>query len=810
MTVPPPLPADPLHPSRPTQTPILVQEVALAGGDVEAVLIMLTLLLAPLNLRYLLAILDNLRRLTRLYPALFSKLSEVQRRALELTLASYNAVASVRNHELLRDLMMSPRASKIGNLRYATIRHPLFSLLMQEHPHSATAGFFDLLVAAVTAKALALRQHFSWTPYATYINPVSRADAHCPQPLNGSLENIERAARAVTGASGADPLAVLAENPDNEDVDKILSTLLAQAKKNAYSKEAVAFARLVRSFLKATVPEEDSSSGGRGRRGYRESLNYGTLRIGALEATTTDVAGVDVIEIVPKSLVELAEAHDLAVGELQLQPQFLVDLDAGGALPPTARNTLSRYRINQLARAQQLMPTSPYALRGPTLAATNRLLARQDLPPRVALLLRASLATGRSVEALTEIHLTSGASVDAAAEDLEFDVVRGTWRIKVNQPSLRKTAAPRGARHTSSHGDLPDFFGVYAIAQACHAAAKERAERVRIRWTPAELEEALRALRGERGSRLTPEFLGRALPLAVYQQTGDLATGALVSRWLPNGSATLLHYLTVDRTALAIRYGQGADWLRRKLHLPEASVTPVEPGAVGMRNCPDDATVRILVRELIQELETHSVRNSEDRISYVNLLSTYTLLYMTQGLGLRNAIDPDPNVQIMPDGLGLAIFSDKRVSDAHERVIYCPVDLAQHIRGIASLTARLRDDFPAACGSDSPGLLPYIETDGRMRCYHPSDVRRVLGIDRFDFEPNALRRRARSVMYAYQGPDAAGLGHGFSGWMGHWTFATNPHRPEAGGLRNVIHRVVAEVITPQLVADGWRTVVPRI
>lgn len=424
-------------------------------------------------------------------------------------------------------------------------------------------------------------------------------------------------------------------------------------------------------------------------------------------------------------------------------------------------------------------------------------------------MLRTSLSTGRPVQALSEIHLTSGASVLAAREDVEYDIVRGTWRVRANRPSLRRTAVPTGARLTTTHVELPDLFNAEDSARACRLDAREKTERIPIRWTASEQEQAISILKR---AGLTPEFLGRALPMALYQQTGDLATGALISRWLPNGCATLIHYLTVDRTTIAARYSKAATWLRRELQFPDTIIVDVEPGAVGMHNCPNDDTVLNVVRELLARLEEQPVRTREDRIEYVNLLSTYTLLFMTQGLGLRNWIDPDPHVHAMPngfDGLGLAIFSDKKVTEAHTRVVYCPAELTRHLEGVGSLTERLLDEFPAAGGSEAPGLLPFIEADGRVRRYHPSDARKVLG-ESFEFEPNALRRRARSSMYQYAGPDAAELGHGFNGWMGHWTFASNPHRPESGGLRNGIYRVVTQVITPLLAADGWRAVLPRI
>jgi hypothetical protein len=179
---------------------------------------------------------------------------------------------------------------------------------------------------------------------------------------------------------------------------------------------------------------------------------------------------------------------------------------------------------------------------------------------------------------------------------------------------------------------------------------------------------------------------------------------------------------------------------------------------------------------------------------------------------LRNAVDPDPDVQKMPPssgGLGLAIFSDKLVSSSHIRVLYCPAELTEHVTGLAGFTDRVTQEFPAVTGNEAPGLLPFITEGGQARCYHPGDVSRVLGA-RFPFMPNALRRRARSRMYEYGGDDAVALAHGFSAWMGHWTDATNPHRPESGGVREALRGVATQIIGPLLREDGWLSVPPRV
>lgn len=806
--LPAPIPDDPRFPGRPTHTVQVLGALARSGFDFTKVQVAQSLLLAPLNLKFCLPVLGNLKRLHKNHPDAFSHLKDFHADALQKTIESNDLLLQISDPKLMVELRKSPRDSVTGNLNYSTSRHPLYSLLMLEHPY-ATSPYFDLLVAFTIGKSIGLRVDFQWEHYRQYIHPDGRLTALCPQQLNSAIARIEFLGRAVTGNKSSDPFARLAEKSVPLEITSILNFYKEEAKLNRHSKSAVKFAAKIESFLEAT-----SSRGGGGRGGDRDvrnGLNIGTLLAGDLAITASEFDGASIVSCINSHAEQKAADLDMAPEEVTAGvPTLLLELGIGASLPTSARIALSRHIANQVAKSQQLMVTRDSGLRPHRLQPVRALLTNTNLSPKVSLLLRASLATGRPISVLEKMVITTGASVEDADEAIELDTVRKTWRIKVNSPSLRKKDPPARARATSSHAELPDVVGATTFAIAYRTSKSLEAERVVLRWTPDDQEQAKALLKS---IKLDAEYLGRVLPMALYESSGDLATGALISRWLPNSSETYLHYLSVNRKRIAEKYWEAAQSLRPMLSLPMPDVMPmIETGFVGMHNCPDDGSIRQLVAELLVELESHPTATTADRASYINLLSTYTVLYLTQGLGLRNSIDPDPEVQSMSaaaGGLGLAIFSDKLITDSHIRVLYCPSGLTEHMAGLENFSTRIQQEFPTAGGKEAPGLLPFVDEDGRVRRYHPKDVAQVLG-ERFNFMPNALRRRARSRMYDYRGCDAAALGHGFSAWMGHWSAANNPHRPESGGLREALRGVATKIIGPLLNEDGWRPVPPRV
>lgn len=808
LMLPPLIPSDPRFPDRPAQAVELLHAVAATGGSVTKVQTAQALLLPPLNHRFFEPVLGNFKRLYTAYPEAFASLQEAQTAALKQALDAHTLLLQVNDPKLTAELQQSPRDSELGNLNYATGRHPLFALLMLEHPYS-TARYLDLLLAHAVAHAISLRTDFSWEAYRDYIDPETRMSTPSPQPLNDSIVRIEFLGRGVTASNQADPFARLAERNIPLEIEAIFSFYREEAKRNHYSKAAVAFVERIDSFLKDKTGRPRGPVGG--DRDIRDGLNLGTLLAGDASITASELEGVDIIQCVESEAIQIASDLDMVPEEVSARATtLLLDVGSSAGLPPSALAAVSRHMANQLARSQQLMVTRDTGLRPYRLDPVRDLLKAELDNPSIALLLRASIATGRPVSELESMTITTGASVDDADQAVEFDLVRQTWRIKVNAAQLRQRRAPSGARPTRSRAELPDAFGTAAVAHQYRASKNVDAQRVVVRWSPKDHKAALNQLKP---LELTEDYLGRILPMALYQSTGDLATGTLISRWLPNSSVTYLHYLTVDRQRIAENYWQAAQSLKPCLDLPMPAEMPaIERGFVGMPNCPDDDYMRQLVADLIAELMAHPTATRADRAHYINRLSAYTVLYLTQGLGLRNSIDPDPDVQTMPaptGHLGLAIFEDKRVSSAHLRLVYCPADLTAHMAGLKGFSARIQQEFPAVTGIEAPGLLPFIDEQGRTRRFHPSDIARVLGA-RFPFLPNALRRRARTRMYEYRGADAVLLGHGYSTWMGHWSEANHPHRHEASGLRQALRGVATQIIAPLLREDGWRPLPPRV
>jgi hypothetical protein len=444
LQVPTKIPDDPKFPGRPTQTVQVLQALAQCGVDFTAVQTSLSLLLAPLNLRFLVPVLGNLKRLYKSHPEAFSPLNDYHKEALQKAIDSFDHLFRISDPKLMVDLRKSPRDSVTGNLNYSTSRHPLYSLLMLEHPH-ATSSYFDLLVASAIAKAIMLRQDFQWDPYQQYVHPDGRLTAVCPQQLNSAIARIEFLGRAVTGSKISDPFAKLAEKSVPLEINSVLDFFNNEAKLNRHSKSAVRFSAKIKSFLEAT-----SSRGGGGRSGdrdFRNGLNIGTLLAGDMAITPSELEGADIISCINSNAEQKASDLDMAPEEMVAGiPTLLLDLGIGATLPTSARIALSRHIANQVARSQQMMVTRDSGLRPYRLQPIGSLLANITPGSKVSLLLRASLATGRPINVLEKMVITTGASVEDADETIELDTVCRTWRVKVNSPSLRKKDPPAGAR----------------------------------------------------------------------------------------------------------------------------------------------------------------------------------------------------------------------------------------------------------------------------------------------------------------------------------------------------------------------------
>jgi hypothetical protein len=616
--LPPEIPDDPQFPDRPSHAFKILAAVAKNDGDFKKLQTAQSALLAPLNHRFFLPILENLARLYETYPNAFSSLNGIHAAALRQTLDSYDLLGEISDVALLDELRSTPRHSVTGNLRYSTGRHPLYSLLMLEHPHP-TGGYFDVMVAATVCKAISLREHFDWEAYRQYVHPETRLTALCPQPLNSVIARVEFLARSLTSDTHRDPLSKLAARKVPLEISAILDFLCKESMLNSHSKSAVRLAEKVDSFLHATSSREGGRRGS--SYGIREGINLGTLIAGPLEASAAELPGAMYVSCTTSDARQEAADLDMVPEELSSSaPTLLLDLGIGAGLPASARTALSRHMAAQIARVQQLMPTRDSGLRPHRLQPVGAMMSCSSISPSVALLLRASLACGRPISILERMAITVGASADDADETIEFDIVRGTWRIKVNTPALRMRQPPAGARPTCSHAELPDVVGAVPLARAYHSGKGSYAERIALRWTAAEHEQAAALLKS---IRLDADFLGRLLPMALYQATGDLATGALIGKWLPNGSTTYLHYLTVERRRIAEQYWRAATSLRPALMLPMSdAMPPIEIGCVGMHNCPSDQLMRTLVTEMISELQSQRTATTGDRAAYINLLYT--------------------------------------------------------------------------------------------------------------------------------------------------------------------------------------------
>lgn len=799
------------RPNRVPQIQRAIAEVAAAGGNVDAVKLSLTVLNATDNLRHACDAIEGAIQLIQVYPEAFSTLDEQRLELLSFLHEAKASLLMVSSKDLRRDLTRSPHGS-IGLLHYATGRHPLWSLLMLRHPHQRTRDWFDFLLATTISQSLVLRCDFTWDTYQGYIEG---SHSNTIQPFNSSLEVIERLFRKISSSTIRDPLGVLADIPPSSSLEDVLDQLEHQSRRNRYSADSQELGAEIRKYLRHKPGDRLSLPPLRGGRRRHGSPHIGTYRFGQFEATRDDEVPAYLLQMISEAITKAAIALDLHPKELVGDPVLLANLEARATLPGEARRESLRHILAQLSRSQQMMPARLSGLKGWRISHLTRLILGVDGTPSDRFLLIASLATGRPLDSIPEIHITHDADVSDVKATIELDIVRCVWRLQINQPGLKNADSQKGALIAGDIAELPDLYGACRAASGLLDESGPIHERTILSLTPTRRLGALRLLKEISTGDVSPAYLSKILPMALLEATGDLATGALIGNWLPIDCDVVLHYLTVERMAVVRHYMRATLHLQGRYGLPMHGipVRPVfSPGAVGMHNCPSDETIREAIAGLISQLQAQVPRTRSERIQYINSYSLYSLLMMTQALGYRNRVDPEPNVYDLPASagdMGLAVFGDKLSTPAHYRVMYCPAIVKHQLHNWDRVRASAIAEFSPGSSSDAYGVFILIGDDGRIRPMQPKDIPELLG-EAFAFLPNALRRRARSKLYEYEGQYVARLGRGYAVWMGHWTYATTPHRPLSDGMRRMLREITKEIIEPLLHQDGWQVVEPLL
>lgn len=798
---------------RPENDEALLVAIDNYGESRDTMANVLALANCPRNIRFLDTVLKNLMDLTIEHSKFFELLTADKRALLDNCFWARDALASIKDRELSKDIYASPKEDGIGILGYAVTAAPIYGILLLDHPHQATRQYFRSIVAKVVSHYLYMRNDFSFEVHKTMLNgkDISRS----PIPLHSRMSAIEKALRDVSSGINTDHLSVIPASLESNNVRSIIELLKGSRHNNSYSDHAYELGRIVDSFI-----EEDSSSSRslrirKNRMKARSGLSYGTLIAGDYTISQIDDTSCCTLESYSNDSIRSAINQDCHPAEVEDDhPVILIDDEGAASLPASAKQKTSERHAQQIARSQQMSPLRKGGLK------SHLIMAIQDLADRLAeadclhgLLYHAIIATGRPLKGIDQFDITQGAALEDATASIELDIDLRVWRIKVNQPEIVHRDPVAGAIPVATHAEVPDLLGASDVAQL-YIANLPIQERHKVKCSPQTKGLVSGKIRSELGGLgITEGYISRLLGMALYESSGDLAIGSLITRWLPLDATVYLHYLTIDVPTIARHYRDAFENLSRYgLKLAEQTSIP-PPVFVGMTNCPSDEFVMGLVRSLCEELELHPIRTRQDIRTYANLYTSYTVLLIAAGLGFRSRIDPKPNLHLLDTPFfkkGFACFADKQSTEGHFRVQIVPEVVISHLKKYDLF----RDSLASLVGHDNlvdvgNPLFVYLTETGHVRPFSPSDITAVLG-DRFPFAMNCFRRRMRSKMVAYTGFKAASLGKIYAIWMGHWTYWTNPFRVESGfNTRSMIDLKIS-IIEPVLALDGWCALEPRI
>ncbi len=812
--------------SRESHTDLFLAKALDLGFSVPAVQNSLMLLHAPGNLRFLGAVTSNFLRLLKKFPSLTNTLPiEVENKLDDMDVL-LNVIDSLEFDDMHYEITASPADYPRGNLFYSAHNHPLYSLLLLTLPYEDHEEHFDGLIAATTVSWLTLLPPLEWKNYKTFLSLKSDAsnsesshfDEHIPFVLIRRIYNIESNLRKLADAE-LDPFGFISDEIRPSDIESLLDSMI-ESRFHATYIESVRTAGVKIKTLRTNSFYDSvdySSQGGTGL--LTEGRHLGTLISGPYHFNSIDEdESADIVHCIPVHILRKAANEDIDPLELIEDDSItLIDLGAANSLPDSARKFAASRNFQQIAKAQQLLPFRKDGLKSEKIEAINRALqkATSTLEREDQLILIAVIATGRLPNRL-EIDITLDTAADDRVANLELDIASKTWRLMVNAPNLKNHPTPAGSVPVTQTAIIPDLFGACDIAMRCLAIEEGfDSGKLRVPFTvsPDRIAKVNEFIHKELNEfSVSPTYLAKLISMATFELTGDLATGALISSWLPCNASTYLHYLSVDRLIIAERYLSAVKYLSSHYGLEYTeSDSTVTPGHVGTSNCPSDSAAHTLVDTLKTMLNSLPVNTRDERLHYSNVYTCYSVCFLAAGLGYRARRDPRPNIEPLSENLlggAFATFWDKATSSSHYRTIYCPHDLKTHLQFYDTFRQSIPYLIEPVGNADryfskmDSLLFIWFDANGNPQELRPIHVEQLVQ-EFFPFKINCHRRRARSRMFEYTGDKSVIMGRGYSVWMGHWPQFNSPHRSESGFSIEILRLISEHIIEPMLITDGW-------
>jgi len=445
-----------------------------------------------------------------------------------------------------------------------------------------------------------------------------------------------------------------------------------------------------------------------------------------------------------------------------------VELSDEEAEKPVGTRTLrSRFVEDQIRRSHYAHPMAWTQL---TSADVEHLRAALQRPPQIVemapllALLHASLATGRSLESLRQLRITTSDIDPVFQQDaVQYSLSRRAWHIRVLPPAwndLPVAAEDRVVAPTlilsdcTSFGQwleryLPDVRNGFLPVGRLTGLRRARL----LEW--------LHDATGDTHASLSgcAQFLFGQL---LQASRGDVGVASLITGVGLTHSMSVAHYAHYSSVRLATYYRQALAPLAISTiaKLPLA----VDSLGVGARRVPTLASVQQLVGHLQQQISLVS-----SPVECANYYTAYTLLGLVVGIGLRPIIDPQ--VSDADTEGRIVTFTDKARTDYHRRISAMPPSLLLHMRHYADYRSVAVSAAPHWRGTKVDYLFCERLT-GKQRAFRPSDFETLVS-SVFGLELYALRRFARTML----AQNEAVRGEDLDAFMGHWFDRVSPHDP---------------------------------
>jgi hypothetical protein len=417
---------------------------------------------------------------------------------------------------------------------------------------------------------------------------------------------------------------------------------------------------------------------------------------------------------------------------------------------------IGRFQAKQIANRNELLRWStanltPLKIKG-TIARISALAQMGGDVGLGASYLLLSLATGRCPDSLIgRIGWSHGAV--ATEEDIQLDNTGSKSKpivilhpsincisLLVNTPPVLKESDWEAVTPRGSYVIVPDYLKVSAYFKSQLQELGISTTDINTLNREIVLQSITRAGLALQDLGVSTSQLWQALPRIMQSESGMNTAMSLLTDWSTQNSLVELHYHCVLASRLAARYLAAMDALLDydKRYLSHEMKLPQQNHFVGSPNLIAEKPLRKLLAQIESKLASQTSRLKHD-----NLMTLYTIMFLTAGCGFRHAVSP--TITMYP-------FRDQVIFSYVEKGSLRQLILPKLVQEQVAVFQKMRS-VPLAI--DSPKLhsneLSFFMVDDsyRVRALHPGRFTAELaefGID-FRLELNSMRRWLFSSLF---------------------------------------------------------------